>query len=147
MADRDDNTVDPNNKLEIIRRVAESEGAVVVEHFVCSRCKHPQETIHLWLETLQCSRCKHMNPSSIPTRPQPGEALGRHFEEAIATYGSAYKALLEGREVTDLPTEVERTISSGERDAVIFAIKTLGRVAKLAEILALRETSDEHREG
>lgn len=139
---RDDDTVDLNNRLEVIRKVAESEGAVLVEHFVCSRCRHPQQTIHLWLETLRCCRCGQMNPSAVPRRPTPGEVTAEHLAQAVQTYRAAYKMLLDGRAISDLEVEGARTISGEDHSAVKFALETLDRVARLAGEMARKEAAD-----
>lgn len=133
--------VDVRNRLEVIRKVAESEGAVLVEHFVCCRCGHPQQTIHLWLESLQCCRCGQRNPSKTPRRPQKGEVTSDHLLQAMRTYTRAYMMLLEGRDITDLELECERTISHEDAQAVKFALKTIERVAGLADRLAGQEES------
>jgi transcription elongation factor Elf1 len=138
---KDDDMVDVRNRLEVIRKVAESQGAVLVEHFVCCRCGHSQQSIHLWLESLRCCRCGQMNASRIPRKPQKGEVTAEHLIQALRTYTRAYTLLLDGRDVTDLGLECERTISREDASAVKFALKTIERVAGLADKLAGQEDS------
>lgn len=137
----EDDKIDLTNRLEVIRKVAEMEGAVLVEHFVCCRCGSAQQTIHLWLESLRCFRCGQMNASKIPRRPQVGEVSVDHLTQAMATYQAAYESLLCGRSISDRDLDCERIISSEDSEAVKFALKTIRRVAHLAEKLAAGEAS------
>lgn len=139
---KDDDTVDLNNRLEVIRKVAESEGAVLVEHFVCCKCRPPQQTIHLWLETLRCQKCGQMNPSRVPRKPTKGETTSEHLVQALRTYLRAYTLLLDGRDIAELELDCERTITREDHAAVKFAIKTIERVAGLADKLASQEGSN-----